>query len=195
MSVNGKRRVHRVRRRLASGELRTHFYAWRGGPPLPGPEGSAEFERSYQAAIATFGDFEAPRRSCARRTAATQIVDGARRRAVGHGVACTIDPAWVEAQLKMQKDRCAVSGIAFRYSPSAGVGRFRRNPFLPSLDRIERTTGYVPGNVRIVLLAVNYGINEWGEPTYRTICESVARSSQDRCPSPPPAPPSQPSPT
>lgn len=41
--------LHRVARRLADGSLRTHFYAWRGGPKItaaPGtPEFVAEFER------------------------------------------------------------------------------------------------------------------------------------------------------
>lgn len=41
--------VHKVQRRLASGEVRTHFYAWRGGPKMEAepdtPEFIAEFQR------------------------------------------------------------------------------------------------------------------------------------------------------
>lgn len=40
------------RKRLAGGSVRTYHYAWRGGPPLPGLPGSAEFVAAYNAAIA-----------------------------------------------------------------------------------------------------------------------------------------------
>jgi integrase len=44
--------VHRVHRRLVTGEIRTHWYAWRGGPPLSGRPGSPEFIQSYMEAHA-----------------------------------------------------------------------------------------------------------------------------------------------
>jgi integrase len=44
--------IHRVHRRLATGKIRTHWYAWRGGPPLTGRPGSSEFIQSYTEAHA-----------------------------------------------------------------------------------------------------------------------------------------------
>jgi len=44
--------VHRVHRRLVNGEIRTHWYAWRGGPRLTGNPGSPEFIQSYTEAHA-----------------------------------------------------------------------------------------------------------------------------------------------
>ncbi len=38
--------------RLASGEARTYWYAWRGGPRLPGNPGTPEFAAAYKAAVA-----------------------------------------------------------------------------------------------------------------------------------------------
>lgn len=38
--------LHRVRKRLADGSIREYFYAWRGGPALPGKPGSPEFLRA-----------------------------------------------------------------------------------------------------------------------------------------------------
>ena len=49
MDVNLKG-VHRVRRRLADGSYRVHYYAWRGGPRLDGEPGSPEFIASYHEA-------------------------------------------------------------------------------------------------------------------------------------------------
>ena len=45
--------IHSVRWRLASGEIATYHYAWRGGPRLIGKPGSPEFMRSYNEAIAS----------------------------------------------------------------------------------------------------------------------------------------------
>jgi integrase len=42
-----------VTKKLATGERRTYFYAWRGGPRLDGEPGSPRFIASYNAAIAT----------------------------------------------------------------------------------------------------------------------------------------------
>lgn len=42
--------VHKVKWRLASGELATYHYAWRGGPRLTGEPGTPEFVRSYTEA-------------------------------------------------------------------------------------------------------------------------------------------------
>jgi integrase len=44
--------IHRVRWRLASGEIAIYYYAWRGGPRLVGAPGSPEFMRSYSDALA-----------------------------------------------------------------------------------------------------------------------------------------------
>jgi hypothetical protein len=39
--------------KLADGSTRKRYYAWRGGPPLVGEPGTAEFVASYNAAVAT----------------------------------------------------------------------------------------------------------------------------------------------
>ena len=45
--------IHRVTRRLASGETRVHFYAWRGGPAIHAKPGTPEFVREYHDAHAS----------------------------------------------------------------------------------------------------------------------------------------------
>jgi len=54
--------------------------------------------------------------------------------------------------------RCAVSGQPFTLEPLNG-----KRPYAPSIDRINSAIGYVPGNTRIVCVAVNYAMNVWGE--------------------------------
>lgn len=42
--------VNRVRKRLSDGSTRTYYYAWKGGPRLPGEPGSPEFIAAYEQA-------------------------------------------------------------------------------------------------------------------------------------------------
>jgi len=44
--------INRVSKKLADGSRVTYFYAWKGGPRLPGKPGSVEFVDAYNAAIA-----------------------------------------------------------------------------------------------------------------------------------------------
>jgi integrase len=44
--------INSVTKRLADGTWRTYWYAWKGGPPLPGKPGDPEFIAAYNAAIA-----------------------------------------------------------------------------------------------------------------------------------------------
>lgn len=43
--------LHWTTKRLANGKTRRYYYAWRGGPPLPGKPGEAAFMAAYQEAI------------------------------------------------------------------------------------------------------------------------------------------------
>lgn len=45
--------LNRTTKRLADGRVEIYYYAWRGGPRLPGKPGSPEFVSAYNAAIAT----------------------------------------------------------------------------------------------------------------------------------------------
>jgi integrase len=46
------RGINRTRKRLASGEVVTYYYAWKGGPRLRGQPGTPDFIQSYNEAIA-----------------------------------------------------------------------------------------------------------------------------------------------
>lgn len=45
--------IHKVKRLLANGETKLHFYAWRGGPAIHANPGTAEFVRQYHDAHAS----------------------------------------------------------------------------------------------------------------------------------------------
>ena len=48
-----------------------------------------------------------------------------------------------------------------------------RHPFEPSLDRINCAEGYSASNTRLVCVAVNFGMNEWGEEVYRELARAA----------------------
>jgi integrase len=43
--------LNRTRKRLADGKIETYYYAWKGGPRLPGKPGSPEFIAAYNEAV------------------------------------------------------------------------------------------------------------------------------------------------
>jgi integrase len=42
--------IHKVKKRLANGEIKVHFYAWRGGPAINAKPGTPEFIHAYNEA-------------------------------------------------------------------------------------------------------------------------------------------------
>jgi integrase len=43
--------LHKSSARLAGGEIKVYWYAWKGGPRLPGEPGTPEFEAAHKAAV------------------------------------------------------------------------------------------------------------------------------------------------
>ena len=71
---------------------------------------------------------------------------------------------------------CAVTGIPMETEKRRGV---RRNPFQVSLDRIDSKGDYVKGNVRLVLLAVNIALNEWGMDVFLPIARAMVAKAAE----------------
>ncbi len=66
---------------------------------------------------------------------------------------------------------CALSGLQFHDEtfPDALV----KKPFSLSIDRIDPASGYTPENVQLVLVAVNFARNQWGDDVLRQISWAV----------------------
>jgi hypothetical protein len=62
-----------------------------------------------------------------------------------------------------------------RYSPIALVKR----PFSPSIDQIEATNGYTLENARIVCVAANFAMNQWGLDTLLRVAHGVVAREQE----------------
>jgi hypothetical protein len=94
------------------------------------------------------------------------------RNAKARSIEFLLDASDVQRIAEKANGRCMVSGIPF----SNGRSRHRKDPWAPSIDRIENSLGYTPENCRLVCTAVNLAMNEWGENVLRRIAESMVKT-------------------
>jgi hypothetical protein len=103
-----------------------------------------------------------------------RLLAAARYRARRAGMEFNLPPEFAVTLYDRQQGRCAVTGFEFdlkRY-PKALV----KHPFAPSIDRKLASGGYTEDNVRLVCVAVNFGMGQWGEEVFLT----PARAAVDR---------------
>lgn len=106
---------------------------------------------------------------------ARKLPSGARsraKRAKKGEVPFSLTATEVEALWQLCEGRCSVSGIPF--NAKAYDHALVKHPFAPSLDRIKPAKGYVRANVRLVVVAANFGMNEWGFEVLETVAQGVA---------------------
>lgn len=90
------------------------------------------------------------------------LIGSARQRGI-----VTISEDWVVK--KIENGFCEISGIAFQLScPS----EFFKNPYSPSLDRIDsKNKEYSPENTRVVVTCINEALNAYGLDHFLKISE------------------------
>lgn len=67
---------HKDTKRLADGKIVAYWYAWKGGPRMPGPPGSPAFREAYRAALANKAANSAPPQPNRKVRTIETIVDG-----------------------------------------------------------------------------------------------------------------------
>lgn len=97
------------------------------------------------------------------------LINAARTRARAKGLVFALDAYEVQLQAKIDAGKCELSGERLDLSPG-------RKPNSPSLDRIEPTLGYVPGNVRIICHALNTALGDWGENAFAPVASAWLRN-------------------
>lgn len=86
----------------------------------------------------------------------------AAKRAGKFGMSYTLSKADVDRVIQRAWGRCEVTGIDFDWHYKV-EGAHKPHPFMPSVDRIDHQRGYEPDNVRLVCIAANMAMNQWGE--------------------------------
>lgn len=104
---------------------------------------------------------------------ARAIVRSLKARAGKLGVPFAIRPEWVAA--KLRAGRCEITGLPLDFT--AGTGR---GACSPSVDRIDGEYGYVEGNCRVILWALNAAFGPWGEDAFLPIAEALVEARRSR---------------
>lgn len=99
-----------------------------------------------------------------------------KRRAKKKNMPFDLTKEWIIQQLETQNHLCALTQLPFLFEETEN----QLNPYAPSLDRIDPNKGYTQDNVRIVCSIINLSLNEFGEETFKKICESYLSNLSDR---------------
>ncbi len=75
-----------------------------------------------------------------------------------------------------QSGVCAVTGLPLETENTTEAYDNSRNPFGPSIDRIDSTRGYVVGNVRLVVTIANVAMNNWGDTVMEEVFTNVLQN-------------------
>lgn len=105
---------------------------------------------------------------------AEMMHDRQKRAAVARGILFELKPAEVYGLMKSTGFRCAVSGVPFAKRFAEGG---KRDPWAPSIDRIENRQGYTVENSRVVCLVANIAMSDWGLDVLIRLTRGVHRKS------------------
>lgn len=168
--------IHKVTAELSTGERRTYIYAWRGGPRVYG-ETPSELKEAFDKIVkARASKAERKRNAPKPRTveAACRVIsNNIRARSIKAGMQFYLPWQEIFRMGEEQEWKCAISGLPFdrEYQKEE---RAAYNPFGISVDRIDNSKGYERKNVRLVLTAVNFALNTWGDDIFIKIATAVA---------------------
>jgi len=95
---------------------------------------------------------------------AKQLIKGAKQRGLA-----TFSLEWLEK--KLESGVCELSGLPFNLINSS---QYSKNPYAPSLDRIDANdTEYSINNTRVVLSCINQALNQYGLEHFLKMAQAV----------------------
>jgi hypothetical protein len=86
----------------------------------------------------------------------------------------TIDLDYLLTLLEQQKGLCALTGWTLEFK-RGGDFKGGKNPRGCTIDRIDNSQGYVPGNVQLTCCLPNYVKSDMDLEQFRDLCRDVAK--------------------
>lgn len=100
---------------------------------------------------------------------ALHLFNQCRRRAKDRHQECTITADDIEGMLAPMT--CSATGLPLTWGHE---GDSVRNPWAPSIDRVDGSKGYVPGNVRVVCVLYNLARNDFPDEAVMAMAKALA---------------------
>lgn len=99
----------------------------------------------------------------------SRLITESKNRAKKKSLDFDLDKDFVLQLYEEQNKKCSISGILFDFQSDL---EFRIRPWAPSIDRINSKLGYTKNNVRLVCIAVNLAVNQFGDSIFDKMCIS-----------------------
>lgn len=109
---------------------------------------------------------------CQNKGLLSQWISNIKNRTKKNGWDFDITTEFIRKLFSKQNGKCAVTKIPFTFNPikhNSHKGR-RKDPFSPSIDRIDSSKGYTKNNIRLVCVIVNLALNEFGDQIFSKMC-------------------------
>jgi hypothetical protein len=87
-----------------------------------------------------------------------------------------LDKLFLTELYEKQSKKCALTGLEFEVERE--VEYRKRRPFAPSIDRIDYKKGYTKNNVRLVCVAVNIALSDFGDEVFDKMCLAYVNHKQ-----------------
>lgn len=104
------------------------------------------------------------------------LIVNARKNAKARALEITITLDDIKVLAELSQGRCMLTGIPFEHGADEDLRQSptrRKRVWAPSIDRIDSSKGYVPGNVRLVCMAVNVALQEFGDTVLLRIAKAL----------------------
>lgn len=128
---------------------------------------------SEEEALKNYARITGNRKRGAQKAWAVDLIRTVKKNARTRGLEVYIDKEWILEQFKKSNRRCAVSGVPFDFGHES---KYRRRPWIPSVDRIDSKQHYTPENCRLVCSAANYAMNEWDDDVLLRLAKGITKT-------------------
>lgn len=106
-----------------------------------------------------------------------QVFEAARIGAGRRGIEWLLGPEDVARIIERACGRCEVTDVPFDLESKVDDAH-KKYPFAPSVDRISSRSPYTPENTRLVCLAANFAMNQWGEFVIHEMVRCLVQSGR-----------------
>ena len=101
----------------------------------------------------------------------SRMLSDAKKRARKKKIPFDLSEYDVREMFFMSDGICTLTGLRFRH-PEGEKVRYLKNPYAPSLDRIDNQLGYTAGNVRLICVAMNLAMHQWNLEFFDELSEA-----------------------